>query len=183
MLSIAADKDLAYARHDGARIVSNGVWVHRHVAPRNDFASLGADDILDGPLLPFSAKKHCDAALAVPEEIMRDLHEQPGAIARLRVVTRRAPVHKTFQDRHAVYDDFVARLAREVRHHPDATRIVFVFAAIESLLIVFAVHFLFLKTILLLPISQGCAAGLFRIREAAPTKRDGGGKPGGASAY
>ena len=54
-------------------------------------------------------------------------------IARLRVIARCAAVHEALQDRHAIDHDLVACLSREVRHHPHAARVVFVFAAVEAL--------------------------------------------------
>ena len=66
------------------------------------------------------------------KEPVRNLHEESRAVAGLRVVPRRAAVHEPLQDRHALFNDIVVRLAREVGDHSHAAGIVLVFASIES---------------------------------------------------
>jgi len=47
-------------------------------------------------------------------------------------------VHESLQNRHALLDDVVARLAGEVGHHSHTARVVLVFAAVESVVFVLA---------------------------------------------
>ena len=142
---------LPYPRHDGARVVSDGIGIRRHVAPGEDLAPLALHRRLDLLLFAFSAEYHRHAkkeilsAISVSlrlcvrerpdhlsEERVRNLHEKPCAVACLWIIPRRAAVHESLQNRHALLDDVMARLAGEVGDHPDAARVVFVFAPVES---------------------------------------------------
>ena len=144
--STRRDEELPYPRHNGSGVLADGAGIHRNVAPRQDLAALGPHGVLDLPFLAHSAEDHRDAEGVrpfailrlregedLPEESVRNLEQQSRAVARLGVVAGRAAVHEPLEHRHALHDDVVARLAVEARHHADAARIVFVFAAIESL--------------------------------------------------
>ena len=58
---IAADEQLPDARHDLARVASDGRRIGRHVAPRENLAALAPDGSLDGGLFALSAEDHRDA--------------------------------------------------------------------------------------------------------------------------
>ena len=146
-------EQLPNPRHNGAGVASDGIGIHRHVAPAEDLASLGLDHALDLRLLALAAEDHRNAKVIflatkitkftkvfiplfvlfvsfvaerlfhdLPKEPVGDLHQQPRAVAGLRVVAGGAAVHEPLQDGHALLDDVVARLAGEVRDHADAAR-------------------------------------------------------------
>ena len=75
------------------------------------------------------------------EERVGNTHEKSRAIARARIVARRAAVHESLQNRQALQDNVVARTVFHVCHHADATCVMFEFAPIEPLLsIVYVFH-------------------------------------------
>ena len=144
------DKDLPYPWHHGAGIVADGVGIRRHVAPSENVAPLGPNNILDRLFFSLAAKYHRDAerpVFAVPlrlcarygllEEPVWNLHQQPGAVACLGVVAGGAAMHEPLEDRQARRDDLVAGLAREVGHHSDAACVMFIFAPVKALSFVF----------------------------------------------
>ena len=136
----AIDEHLPYPRHRGAGVASDGVRIHRHVAPSDRVASFAADRVFDFRFFAFAPEnhRHRERWRRLGDQLckkgVRNFEEEAGAVAGLRVVSGRAAVHEAFQDRHALFHDVVARHAVEVRHHADAARIVFVFVAIQSLL-------------------------------------------------
>ena len=140
------DEHLPDPRHDFPRVLPDRRRIGRHVAPREHVAPFAAHRGLDRALFAFAAEEHRDAERVrqagngLAEERARNPHQQPGAVAGLRVVARRAAVHQALQDREAVRHDFVARLAGKVRHQPDAARVVFVFAPVEGSLSVVRFH-------------------------------------------
>ena len=146
------DEHLPDPRHDLAGVVADRFRVRRHVAPRQDFAPLRPDDLLDLRFLAISSKNHGNPKLAIPpknlcaseplslcvktlpqdppEEPLWDSHEEARTVAGVGVVPRRTAVHEPLEYRHPLHDDFVARLAGEIRDHPDAACVVLVFAAV-----------------------------------------------------
>ena len=133
--------------------MADGRRVGWHVAPGQHLASLALYGCFNRPLFAFSAKEHGNAENGylymfctfytakilghhLPEESVRYLQQQPGAVAGFGVVARRAAVHEPLEDRHALHDDLVARLAGKVRDHSHATGVVFEFASVKSLVLV-----------------------------------------------
>ena len=139
----AVDEELPDARHHSACVVADGVGIGRHLAPRQHAAAVLLDRRLDRRLFALAAEKHADAKVAVDakrlaEERFRNLQEQSRAVARLGIVAGRATMHEALQYGQPRRDDGVARRAVQIRHQPDAARVVLILAPIEPLL---SVHF------------------------------------------
>jgi hypothetical protein len=64
---------------------------------------------------------------------MRNLNQNPCAIAGLRIATARAPVRQVDQDLNAFEDNIVRFAPGNIRHKPDAARIVLKLRIIETL--------------------------------------------------
>ena len=64
---------------------------------------------------------------------MRDLDQNPSAVARLRVAARRPAVRQIDQHLQALADNVVAANAANIGDQPHSTRIMFIPRVIESL--------------------------------------------------
>ncbi len=134
------DEKLANPRHRAARDRADGLRDDRDVAPGDDGGPVFAHGLLEERLFADRAEDHGESVGAfrgevldsLSEEGVRNLHEEPRAIAGLRVVPRRAAVHEALQDGEAVRDDVVRGDVVEAGDEPDAAGIVFEVAVIET---------------------------------------------------
>ena len=131
------DEDLLDVGLGDARDAADGIHVDWRIAPAEHAQSLLADDALDDPfagqaLVALHGEKHhahailarvgkgdADAGALAGEELVRDLDEQAGAIARFRIAAAGATVQQVQQDLNALEDDVVGLLALDVDHKPD----------------------------------------------------------------
>jgi hypothetical protein len=65
---------------------------------------------------------------------MRDLDQDSGAVARLRVASARAAMSQVDEDLQSLFNDVVRLLALNINDKTDATGIVFVAWIVETLL-------------------------------------------------
>ena len=125
--------------------MATGQGIGWYVAPGENFATLGPDGSLELLFLALAAEDHRhtegggQTGDTRSEKFVRDLQEKPRAIARFRVIAGCAAMHEPLQNRQPRRHDFVARLAKEVRHRSDAARVVFIFTSVQSLMSVFVV--------------------------------------------
>ena len=122
--------------------------VNGQVAPAEDAQPFLSDDSLDGsdrgPTLGVIHRKErgADRVAAMlrqveadngSQERVRDLGEDAGAVAGVRLAALGATVLEVAQDREPAVDGAAARLAGHVGYEGDAARVVFVAAVIEPL--------------------------------------------------
>jgi hypothetical protein len=148
----ATDEDLADHRllgpHGGRH--RHGV-VGRHIAPAENDLAFGTYGTLDFFLTgeargvtpsagrPCPRRSHRLAAAhallghLLAKERIRNLDQDPGAVAHQRVGTDRAPVIQVLQDQQALLDDRVTFLAPDMRYKTDATGVVLVGRVVKPL--------------------------------------------------
>ena len=139
-------EELADAGPRRARRLADGVVLNRHVAPRERLKALAFRLALEDILLALGAKDHGDGVATfgrqvfnpLSEEVIRDLHEQPRAVARLGVVARRAAMLKTHEDIQSLKDEIVRGAVVHLRQQSDAARIVLEVRVVKA-----GVHLLF----------------------------------------
>ncbi len=108
-----------HALHDGLAIDAlRGVARHEHMA--------------DGVLPRLGQLDACRAARHA-EEVVWDLHQDAGAVARERVGARRAAMGEVDEDLEAVLDDLVAHAPLQVGDEAHAAGIMLVLGIVESL--------------------------------------------------
>ena len=140
----APDKDLLDIRLRGAGDPANRVGVDRCVPPAEDPEALLAHDSLqdalrDEPLMSFHRQKHhshavlarlrqaeAEARAFARKELVRDLDQDAGTIAGLRVAAASAAVRQVEQDLDALEDDVVRLLAPYARDEANAASVVLV---------------------------------------------------------
>ena len=134
-----ADEELADVRHDGERRAADVCGLDRHVAPAEQHLPFGGDRLLD-ELLQRPARLAClrQEARSDPvraggrqpvaedgaEERVRDLDEDAGAVARVRVRALRAAVLEVRERGQRLGHRLAARLAAQARDEGDAARVV-----------------------------------------------------------
>ncbi len=147
----AADEHLPMHGLGGDDGVGQTGIVGRHVAPTQELEPLGVDhalhhllaidalggvarheQIADGVMAGLG-QRDADGRAGDLEEVMRDLHQDAGAVAGERVGARGAAMGQIDEDLEAVLDDAVARAALQIGDEADATGIVLVLRIIESL--------------------------------------------------
>ena len=125
-----AHEDLLDIRLRRARLPADRVAVHRRIAPAENRQPFFAGDALDDsfaqqPLLRLHRQEHhADAVGArlgqretqlrafARKELVRDLDQNAGAVARLRIAAASAAMRQVDQDLDALADDVVRLLGR-----------------------------------------------------------------------
>src|SRR6185369_13063102 len=137
-----AHEDLADGGHHALRDLAGRLLVHGHAPPAEDLLALLTDHLLDDalalvPLVHLVRQEdHADAVLAgggeidaerlrlAAEERVRDLDEDAGAVAGVRIAAARAPVRQVLEDREPLLHDVVRALALHVHDEADAACVV-----------------------------------------------------------
>ena len=147
----AADEDLADSRLDALHRMAESLVVAGHIAPAEQHLAFVLDGALDfvfackarGGLL--RQEHHADAVFAhrrqryvllghlLAEELVRDLYEDPRAVAGQRVCAHSATMREVLEDREPLLDDGMALGALDVRHKADATGVMFVGRVVQTL--------------------------------------------------
>ena len=141
------EEQLPDHRHDGARRGADQVGHRRDVPPAQDGHALLRGDPLDRALRlrPVSSVGRnavpttyapCGGSGEVDDgaqELVRDLHEDPGAVAAARVGPGGAAVLEVAQGREPLLDDGVRRHTGERRDHGDAAGVVLVARVVQTL--------------------------------------------------
>ena len=141
----AADEEFADLRKDAAGIVADCIRIDGDITPGENPSALGVDDGFKDVLLTDAAEDHRDTVLSsrgkpgddLAEERVGDAQKKPGTVARARVVTRRAAVHKAFEHGEAGFDDGVRREVVKARDESDSAGVVFIFRAVQPPLSIF----------------------------------------------
>ena len=138
----AADEDLPVHRLHGLHHLRQAGVVHRHRAPAQELQALLADDAhphalaMGAQALVLRHERVADGVVAglgqldlelgalLGQEVVRDLDQDAGAVARDRVGAHRAPVLDVAQDGDRVLDERVGLAALEIGDEADATGIV-----------------------------------------------------------
>ncbi len=142
------DEHLADHRRGQARGVADVALVDRHVAPPDRALALGLDRLLDqllelGPTFRIarqiadadavpSRPRELDAGDRRAQERVRDLEQDAGAVAGVRIGTLGAAVLEVLERVERLLDHRVACLAVELCDQRDAARIVFVCGVVEA---------------------------------------------------
>ena len=147
----AADEDLLDVRLRVARHAADGGAVDRRVAPAEHGETFFADDALDDAFALQALVRlhrqehHADAVLAgrrqreaelgalAREELVRDLDQDAGAVAGLRIAAAGAAVRQVDQDLDALDDDVVRFVTLDVGDEADAAGVVFSARVVETL--------------------------------------------------
>ena len=123
------------------------VLLDRDVAPGDDALPLGLDGVGEQPLelvpalLLLGQEADRDAVLPrgrqlradhAAQELVGQLHEDPGAVARVRVGARRAAVLQVLEGGDRPPDRLVARLAAQPRDERDAAGVVLVCGVVQT---------------------------------------------------
>jgi hypothetical protein len=147
----AADEDLADERLDALHRFAKPRVLDRNIAPAEEDLAF----VLDGPFDFVLAREarcrllgeehHADPVLArlreadalggklFAEKRVRNLDQDPGAVARQRVGAHRPAMGEIAQDLEALLDDSMAFLPLDVRHEANAARIMLVRGVIKAL--------------------------------------------------
>ncbi len=147
----APDEHLANHRlHLSDRLSQVGT-VDRDVAPAEQNLSLVLDRAFDFVFAGEATRRflrqehHANAVLAerrqldallrhiLPEQLVRKLHQYPGAVAAFGSAPDRAAVSQVAQNSQPLSDQRVRFLALDVRDESDAAGIVFVFRVVQAL--------------------------------------------------
>ena len=147
-----ADENLLDIRLRGARHAADGVAVDRRIAPAEDREPFFADDALEDafalagagaappgrntmptPYSPGAGSVKPSLARLAREKFVRDLNQQPGAVAGFRIAAAGAAVRQIDEDLNALFDNVVGLLALDVGHKADAAGIVLLVRVVESL--------------------------------------------------
>ena len=86
------------------------------------------------PYSPAGGKRETQLGAFAREELVRDLNQDSGAVARFRIAAAGAAMRQVDEDLQSLDDDVVRLLALDVDHETDATSIVFVSRVVETLL-------------------------------------------------
>ncbi len=148
----AADERLSHQRLTGGRGLAQHAVVDRHGAPTEERQTLLLHDLLEdllngGALLVVLGEEdEADAVLAFlreldalllaggAEEIVGDLHEDPGAVARAQVAAAAAAVVQSHADLQRALHDVMRLAALDIDHKADAAGIPLVIRVVEPLL-------------------------------------------------
>src|SRR5690606_13535405 len=144
------DEEVLEIRFDGARPLAEQRVVGRHPAPPEQGLDLlvddAGDDLLDlTALIPVARQEDQTDAVAArrrqlerqvrrgAEELVRDLNQDAGAVAGVRLAAARAAVLEIQQDLDALGDDVVRLAALEMDDEPDAAGVLLVLGIVKSL--------------------------------------------------
>ena len=147
----ATDEDLLDVGLGAARHAADGGAVGRDIAPAEHREALFAHDVLQDALavqalVPFNREKgHAHAVFALRrqreaelaalprEKVVRDLDDDAGAVAGLRVASAGAAVREIHQYLNSLQDDVVGTLAADAGHEADPAGIVLVARVVKTL--------------------------------------------------
>ena len=85
------------------------------------------------PYSPYAGSAIFSFGARLLEELVRDLHQNPGAIARVRLAAARAAVAQIHEDRERLADDLVRFPALDVDDKADAAGVVFETRIVQAL--------------------------------------------------
>src|SRR5688572_1956488 len=146
-----ADEDVLEARFDGSRGCPYKPIVSRQIAPAEEPLSLFVNDLLDqlfdrGACRRIARKKNCaDAVFSfrrkrdpevfcfLPEEFVRNLNKNPGAVARVDLAAAGAAMEQIDEDLQRLADDGVRADTLDVHDKTHPAGVVFELRIIESL--------------------------------------------------
>ena len=149
---VPRDKDLAHEGLGLPGLHADRVALDRHVTPAEQACAFLLDDLAEQrfALLPrrrTGRQKHLPYAVlaglrqfdanitgCAPQEFVRYLEQNSGAVPRTGIATLRAAVREIFEDLQTLADDVVRLLALDVDDKADAAGIFFVSRVVEPLL-------------------------------------------------
>ena len=144
------DENLFDVRLRIARHAAHGASIDRRIAPAEHGESFFSYDAFDDafgfePLLPLHRKKNNPHTILARRRkteaqlgglarkiLVRDLNQQPGAVAGFRIAAARAAMRQVDENLNALLDDLVCFLALDVSHKPDPAGVVFVAWMVQS---------------------------------------------------
>ena len=151
MSGAALDENLLDIGLRGAGQAADGVSIERRIAPAEHREPFFAGDALQDSFAenPFVAvdgqERHANAVFArsrqlkaqagalALEKSVRNLDQNAGAVAGLRIAAAGAPVRQIDQNLNALEDDIVRLVPGNIGHKTDAASIVFLLGIIEAL--------------------------------------------------
>ncbi len=146
-----AHEHLPHDRHGAPGGLAQGAVVHGHVAPAQQRLALVRDRPLDlahagrargglarqedhpDPVGAGLGQLHLLPGHLLPEERVRDLHQQPRPVAVQGIGPGRPAMAQVVEDREPLLDDVVGLPALDVRDEAHAARVVLVAGVVESL--------------------------------------------------